>query len=49
MPMNSAIHMERGDKYMIETVSENDHKVFKEKVDRLILQGYKMRCLNEVN
>lgn len=38
--------MERGDKYMIETVSENDHKVFKEKVDRLILQGYKISSTN---
>lgn len=38
--------MERGDKYMIETVSENDHKVFKEKVDRLILQGYKIFSTN---
>lgn len=44
--LKSAIHMERGDKHMIETVSENDHKVFKEKVDRLILQGYKISSTN---
>jgi hypothetical protein len=34
--------MERGDKYMIETVSENDQKVFKEKVEKFLSQGYKI-------
>lgn len=38
--------MERGDKYMIETVSENDNKVFKEKVEKFLSQGYKISSTN---
>jgi len=44
--MKSAFPVERGDKHVIETVSENDHKVFKEKIDELLSQGYKTSSTN---
>ena len=34
--------MEGEDKYMIETISENDNKIFKEKAERLLSEGYKI-------
>lgn len=44
--IESAFPVERGDKYMIEIVSENDHKVFKEKIDELLSHGYKISSTN---
>lgn len=44
--LKSAFPVERGDKYVIETISENDNKIFKEKVEKLLSQGYKISSTN---
>lgn len=46
MQLKPTFPVERGDQYMIETISENDNKIFKEKVEKLLSQGYKISSTN---